>query len=197
VSTVPLLCALRLGTANAAPGGRRHQCEADEPEQRHFALLMAARNGHVAVVQLLLAAEGIDVKQIIPSNGAFPLLMAAEKGHAAMVQLLLAAEGGSFLSFSDCRRCVCLCLCLCVCVSLSLCVFVCVCVCASLRICVCASLSLCVCGHCNGILYPLRKKFGGAWRSFLRRKSAWARARSAARSAARRFAKFSSAHGGG
>ena len=144
MSTVPLLCALRLGTANAAPGGRRHQCEADEPEQRHFALLMAARNGHVAVVQLLLAAEGIDVKQIIPSNGAFPLLMAAEKGHAAMVQLLLAAEGGSFLSFSDCRRCVCLCLCLCVCVSLSLSLCLCVSVCVRVCVSVCVRLSLSV-----------------------------------------------------
>ena len=38
---------------------------------------------------------------------------------------------------------------------------------------------------------------GGAWRSFLRRESAWARARSAAGAAVRRHAKFSSARGGG
>jgi len=54
---------------------------------------MAAQNGHEAVVQLLLAAEGVDVNQVKQSNGAFPLLLAAQNGHEAVVQLLLAAEG--------------------------------------------------------------------------------------------------------
>jgi len=57
------------------------------------ALIAAAANGHVAVVQLLLAAEGIDVNRVHQSDGAFPLLMAAQQGHAAVVRLLLAAEG--------------------------------------------------------------------------------------------------------
>ena len=57
------------------------------------AMTRAAGNGHEAVVQLLLAADGVDVNQVDPSNGTFPLLLAAEQGHEAVVQLLLAAEG--------------------------------------------------------------------------------------------------------
>ena len=56
-------------------------------------LTAAAQNGHAAVVQLLLAAEGVDVNQVDQNNSNFPLLLAAQNGHASVVQLLLAAEG--------------------------------------------------------------------------------------------------------
>jgi len=47
-----------------------------------FPLLMAVGMGHAAVVQLLLAAEGVDVNQVNQSTGAFPLLMAVMSGPA-------------------------------------------------------------------------------------------------------------------
>jgi len=54
-----------------------------------------------------------------------------------------------------------------------------------------------VTARCSSAPVGVGKRRGVAWRSSLRCESAWARARSAARSAAPRFAKFSSAHGGG
>jgi ankyrin repeat protein len=50
-------------------------------------LLQAAKRGDFAVVQLLLAANGIE------PNYYSPLLVAAERGHARVVELLLAAKG--------------------------------------------------------------------------------------------------------
>ena len=56
-------------------------------------LMVAAQNGHTAVVgTALLAAEGINVNQDY-QNGATPLMAAAQNGHTAVVTALLAAEG--------------------------------------------------------------------------------------------------------
>lgn len=54
-------------------------------------LMLAAENGHEAVVRLLLATEGVspDFKD---SRGYTPLLQAAKNGHGAVVKLLL-SEG--------------------------------------------------------------------------------------------------------
>ncbi len=52
-----------------------------------YPLSLAAKNGHVECVKLLLAVPGIDV------NLGSPLELAAENGHAECVKLLLAALG--------------------------------------------------------------------------------------------------------
>ena len=54
----------------------------------------------MTVVQLFLAAEGVDVNQVNPSNSAFPLLMAAQNGHAAVVRLLLTSGADPHVTFS-------------------------------------------------------------------------------------------------
>ena len=53
-----------------------------------------------------------------------------------------------------------------------------------------------VTARCSSARVGVGKRRGGAWRSFLRRELAWARARSAARSAAERRAGFPSVRGG-
>ncbi len=55
-------------------------------------LLMAAQNGHVDVVNALLAKEGIELNKALPA-GETPLYMAAENGHVEVVNALLAKEG--------------------------------------------------------------------------------------------------------
>lgn len=55
-------------------------------------LLLAARNGHEAVVKLLLATEGVNPDSI-DSFGDTPLSLAAQNGHETVVKLLLATEG--------------------------------------------------------------------------------------------------------
>ena len=56
------------------------------------ALCIAARKGHASVVELLLAAKGVDVNQA-KGDGATALFMAAQEGHASVLELLLAAKG--------------------------------------------------------------------------------------------------------
>ncbi len=49
--------------------------------------MWAAENGHTAVVELLLAAPGIDVNAK-DSKGDTALIKAAENGHTAVVNLI-------------------------------------------------------------------------------------------------------------
>jgi hypothetical protein len=58
-----------------------------------FPLIIAAQEGQVEVVRLLLAAEGVSVNQARTKDGSFPLFMACQKNHVEVVRLLLAAEG--------------------------------------------------------------------------------------------------------
>jgi hypothetical protein len=55
-------------------------------------LSLATRNGHEAVVKLLLAADGVDPDSK-DSDGRTPLWWTAANGHEAVVKLLLAADG--------------------------------------------------------------------------------------------------------
>ena len=52
------------------------------------------------MVQLLLAAEGVDVNQVDPSTGNFPLLIAADDGHAEVVRLLLARGADPLMTWN-------------------------------------------------------------------------------------------------
>jgi ankyrin repeat protein len=52
-------------------------------------LLLAVRNGHDAIVKLLLAHEGLKDPNIPNEWGETSLLVAAELGHEAVVQRLL------------------------------------------------------------------------------------------------------------
>ena len=52
----------------------------------------ASRNGHTAVVELLLAKDGVDVNQA-NKEGVTPLNAASYHGHTAVVELLLAQDG--------------------------------------------------------------------------------------------------------
>ena len=58
-----------------------------------ISLLLAAQEGHSAIVALLLEQDGIDVNQQNPSNGTFALLMAAQNGHTEIVASLLEQDG--------------------------------------------------------------------------------------------------------
>ena len=55
------------------------------------ALLFASQNGHLSVVQRLLAAPSIEVNKAPATDGTTPLHAAAMYGHVAVVQTLLAA----------------------------------------------------------------------------------------------------------
>ncbi|KAK7398580.1 hypothetical protein QQX98_012036, partial [Neonectria punicea] len=67
----------------------------EAPTLRDAWLLRTARegHGHEAVVELLLATEGVDVNSKDEVYGQTPLSWAAENGHEAIVKLLLANEG--------------------------------------------------------------------------------------------------------
>lgn len=56
-------------------------------------LSWAAQEGHQAVVELLLAQDGIDVNSGDNENFRTPIALAAMKGHRAVVELLLAKDG--------------------------------------------------------------------------------------------------------
>ena len=56
-------------------------------------LYMACQDGHVAVVKLLLAHDGIDVNKARPDDGTTPLFMACQEGLGEIVTLLLAHGG--------------------------------------------------------------------------------------------------------
>ena len=56
-------------------------------------LFLAARDGHDAVVERLLAVPGVDANQPNQS-GATPLLVAAQNGHEPCVRALIEAKAG-------------------------------------------------------------------------------------------------------
>ena len=60
-----------------------------------FPLFVAAHEGQVEVVRLLLAAEGVSVNQACTQDGNFPLFMACQENHPDVVALILAAAGVS------------------------------------------------------------------------------------------------------
>jgi len=64
------------------------------------ALRIAAENGHLAVVEALLAA-GADVNEVDDERVATPLRIAAEHGHAGVVRALLAAGADANEERSD------------------------------------------------------------------------------------------------
>jgi len=57
-----------------------------------FPLIVAAQEGQVEVVRLLLACEGVSVNQALTVNGGFPLFKACRNNHIEIVRLLLAAH---------------------------------------------------------------------------------------------------------
>jgi ankyrin repeat protein len=59
-----------------------------DPETGNFPLLMAAQNGHAAVVEALLAAKA-DPNAVNDKDGACPLLWAAQVGHAEIAKMLI------------------------------------------------------------------------------------------------------------
>lgn len=61
-------------------------------ESNRTPLSLAAQNGHVALVKLLLATEGVNPDSR-DSNGRTPLSWASEYGHETVVKLLIATEG--------------------------------------------------------------------------------------------------------
>ncbi len=54
--------------------------------------MVASQDGHVEVVRLLLARQGVEVNKTA-QNGSTALLIASQKGHVQVVQLLLARQG--------------------------------------------------------------------------------------------------------
>ncbi|KAH6877111.1 ankyrin repeat-containing domain protein, partial [Thelonectria olida] len=56
-------------------------------------LLLAAENGSEALVELLMAQKGVDLKSKDGEYGQTPLARAAENGHKAVVKLLLQGSG--------------------------------------------------------------------------------------------------------
>ena len=68
-------------------GEGRDVTEADE--SGWTALLCSAWNGHVEVVRLLLARQGVEVNKSA-ADGNTALIVASLKGHAEVVRLLLA-----------------------------------------------------------------------------------------------------------
>jgi ankyrin repeat protein len=62
----------------------------DEPDAYNLALKLAARDGRVDLVPLLLKVDGINPNFV---DGSTPLILAAANGHIDVVQLLLKIEG--------------------------------------------------------------------------------------------------------
>jgi len=56
-----------------------------------FPLIIAAQQGQVEVIRLLLACEGVSVNQA-RTDGGFPLYIACQYNHIEVVRLLLAAH---------------------------------------------------------------------------------------------------------
>ena len=61
------------------------------PDGFHIALQVAAGQGHVSLVELILTVDGIDPNFRGGSSKSTPLSLAAREGHSAVVELLLAA----------------------------------------------------------------------------------------------------------
>ncbi|KAN0066653.1 Ankyrin repeat-containing domain protein [Elaphomyces granulatus] len=61
------------------------------PKIFHIALQVAAKRGHVPIVEVLLKLDAIDPNFGDDSTKAAPLHLAAKEGHSAVVELLLAA----------------------------------------------------------------------------------------------------------
>src|SRR5947199_973908 len=68
----------------------QNDVDSKDSEYGRTPLLWAARNGHEAVVKLLLATGKADVDSKDSKYGRTPLSWAAENGHEAVVKLLLA-----------------------------------------------------------------------------------------------------------
>ena len=64
--------------------------EADE--FGYTALILASEDGHVKVVRLLLARQGVEVN-MSRVDGASALFMASQQGRVEVVRLLLARQG--------------------------------------------------------------------------------------------------------
>ena len=54
--------------------------------------MIAAVNGHVEAVKLLLAQEGVNPDKAVQANGATALMLASKNGHVEVVKLLLAED---------------------------------------------------------------------------------------------------------
>mmetsp|Transcript_19499 Transcript_19499/g.32463 ORF Transcript_19499/g.32463 Transcript_19499/m.32463 type:complete len:1284 (-) Transcript_19499:297-4148(-) len=63
------------------------------------ALLFAAREGHQAVVKMLLEKSKGDLKDVANADGCTPVMVAAQQGHADVVRLLVSA--GAKLNFQE------------------------------------------------------------------------------------------------
>jgi ankyrin repeat protein len=57
--------------------------------------MVASQSGHVDVVRLLLAREGVEVNKTA-QNGPTALLIASQQGHVEVVRLLLARRDLEF-----------------------------------------------------------------------------------------------------
>jgi hypothetical protein len=90
VGALEAACAAGLEGVVAALLGRGGAAAAAVKD--YYPLWIAASNGHVAVVELLLGAGGVKVDKA-DKGGLTPLYMAAQKGHVAVVELLMGAKG--------------------------------------------------------------------------------------------------------
>ena len=66
----------------------------DPTDVRNYAVRKASENGHLAVVEVLLAWKGLKGKRVDPTaedNEA--VLLASREGHSAVVKVLLAWKG--------------------------------------------------------------------------------------------------------
>jgi ankyrin repeat protein len=92
--TQPLSRSLIWGTENGMEGTIQWAVDAAQkfnliPKSFHIALQIAAKQGHVPIVDLLLKVHGIDTNFQGGRLQAPPLHLAAQEGHSAIVELLL------------------------------------------------------------------------------------------------------------
>ncbi|HCQ63848.1 MAG TPA: hypothetical protein DIU07_01120 [Rhodobacteraceae bacterium] len=98
-AALPLVAAAKAGDAAAARAALEAGAEVDARapilggfDDDHTALLIACRDGHGEIVDLLIAA-GADVNAVEPTFCAVPLHKATYNGHAAITATLCAAPG--------------------------------------------------------------------------------------------------------
>ena len=66
----------------------------DPTAKRNYAIIAASANGHIAVVQALLAWKRPNSRRVDPTDGRnYAVRKASENGHSAVVEALLAWEG--------------------------------------------------------------------------------------------------------